>query len=264
MLAIVQSISLNGIEGYKVQVQVDIANGLPAFDIVGLPDASIREAKERVRSAIKNTIGNVINSKITVNLAPASVKKEGSFLDLPISIAILQASEVVKMNDNNKKVEDICFIGELSLDGKINKVNGVLAMCIEAQKLGFKEIIVPEDNLEEASLTKNIVVKGAASLKCVIHYLMNQENLKTIDVNINNILNLTSGFDFDFSDVSGQESAKRALEISAAGGHNVCLIGSPGSGKTLLAKRMITILPRINYEETLELTKIYGSCKRLP
>ena len=208
MLAIVQSISLNGIEGYKVQVQVDIANGLPAFDIVGLPDASIREAKERVRSAIKNTIGNVINSKITVNLAPASVKKEGSFLDLPISIAILQASEVVKMNDNNKKIEDICFIGELSLDGKINKVNGVLAMCIEAQKLGFKEIIVPEDNLEEASLTKNIVVKGAASLKCVIHYLMNQENLKTIDVNINNILNLTSGFDFDFSDVSGQESAK--------------------------------------------------------
>ncbi len=231
MLSIIKSMALHGLDGYLVDVQVDISNGLPYFEIVGLPDTSIRESKERVKSAIRNSGEDFPSRRIVVNLAPADTKKEGSCFDLSIAIGILKANQRIE-----KDLTNIALLGELSLDGKLNKVNGVLPMCVEALKLGIKTIILPKENASEAAVVKELQIIPADNLNQVIDYLTNIQDIQPIDVDIEKIFE-TNEHTIDFSEVKGQESAKRALEIAAAGGHNCLLIGSPGSRKNNVSKK---------------------------
>lgn len=254
MLSIIKSMSLIGLEGYLVNIEIDVSAGIPCWDIVGLPDASVKEAKERVRTAIKNSGYDMQSRKIVVNLSPADIKKEGSFFDLPIAIGILACSG----NINKKSIEDTIFIGELSLDGKVNKVNGVLPMCIEAKKLGIKRVILPIENTKEAAVVKEIEVIGAKSLIEVVNFLNYRIHIESTKFDFKKLFHNREAEILDFSEVKGQENIKRALEIAAAGGHNCLLIGSPGSGKTMLARRVPSILPDLTFEESLETTKIHS------
>ena len=260
MLSMVKSMSLHGLEGYLVNIQVDVSGGLPSCDIVGLPDASVKESKERVRTAIKNTGIDLKSRKIVINLAPANTRKEGALYDLPIAIAILIANEEI----SNLDISDTVFIGELSLNGKINKVNGIFPMCLEASKLGIKKAIIPKENAKEASIVKELEVIGVESLEEVINILEGRITAKKTESRIEDFINENIKYKFDFADVKGQESIKRALEVAAAGGHNCLLIGSPGSGKTMMSSCLPSILPDLTFEEALEITKIHSVNGLLP
>ena len=254
MISNVKTICLNGIDGNLVEVQTDITGGLPTFEIVGLPDTSVRESKERIRAAIKNSEIEFPSRKIVINLAPASTKKEGTSYDLPIAIGILSAlNEIIQEN-----LENTIFIGELSLDGKINHINGVLPMCIEALNLGIKRVILPKSNEREAAVINDLEIIGVSNLKEVVDYLNQIIKIERTNINIMEIFYKKNTEGIDFSEVKGQENVKRALEIAAAGGHNCVLIGPPGSGKTMIARRIPTILPDLTFEEALEVTKIHS------
>ena len=242
-----------GINGEEIIVEVDISNGLPAFELVGLPDTAVRESRERVRAALKNSGYKFPTTRITVNLAPADFKKDGSGLDLPIAIGILCGSGQITA----EAISDKVFVGELALDGSIREVSGILPMIIKAKETGRKEIYIPPGNAAEGELVDGIEVFAPESLTQLTMHLEKTEiiaalNKRKMSIESNCVYNV------DFSDVQGQVVAKRALEIAAAGGHNVRMVGAPGAGKTMLARRLPTILPPMTEEEALEVTKIYS------
>ena len=226
MLSTVKSMSLHGLQGYLIDVQVDVGPGLPYYEIVGLPDTSVRESKERVRAAIKNSGIEIKSRRIVINLAPADTKKEGSIFDLPIAIGILNATENITIQQK-AEFETTILLGELSLDGKLNKINGVLPICVEAKRLGIKRVILPKHNDKEAAIVKELEIIGANDLKQVVNILSGIE--KIIKEENNEIDIFKQKYKYDFSEVKGQKNVNRALEIAAAGGHNCILIGSPGS-----------------------------------
>jgi len=254
MLSKIKSIALNGLDGNLVEIQTDISNGIPEFEIVGLPDVSVKEAKKRIVAAIKNSNIEFPNKKILINLAPANIRKEGSSFDLAMAVGILIAIGQIPKIDMDKLASTI-FIGELSLDGKINRINGVLPMCIEAKELGIKKVILPKANSNEASIISELDIIPVERIEELIQYLNNEKEIPRF-LSKNFIFN--ENYKIDFSEVKGQENVKRALEITAAGGHNCLMIGSPGAGKTMMAKRLVTILPELTINEAMEITKIHS------
>lgn len=255
MLAKIKSVAILGIDAYEVEVEVDITFGLPTFSIVGLPDTSVKESKDRVRSAIKNSeVEFPQNKKITINLSPADKKKEGPSFDLPIAVGILVAEGFI----STEKINNYLIVGELSLDGKINSIKGALSISILAKQKNYKGIIIPYSNADESAVVEGIDIIPVVSLKDVINFLNNKLNIDPYKINIMEVFSKSAIYPVDFSEVKGQQHIKRALEIAAAGGHNVLMIGPPGSGKTMLARRFPTILPEMNLEESIETTKIHS------
>lgn len=260
MLARVLSSAVFGIDAYVVEVEVDIAGGLPAFATVGLPEGAVKESKDRVKAAIKNSGYDFPSRRITVNLAPADMKKEGAAFDLPMAVGILAATDVV----SKSRLDQYFILGELSLDGRVKPIKGTLPISVTARDVSVKGLLLPKENSREAAVVKGVEVLPIDTLSDCVEFLNGSLHIDPVEVDLEEVFRTEVNYPVDFSDVKGQEHVKRCLEVAAAGGHNVIMIGPPGSGKTMLAQRIPTILPDMNFEESLETTKIHSVMGLIP
>ena len=260
MLARVLSGALLGIDAYPVEVEVDISQGLPQFSTVGLPEGAVKESKDRVKSAIKNSGYEFPVRRITINLAPAGIKKDGAAFDLPMAIGILTATGVIK----ERREAPLAFLGELSLDGRIKPVRGALPVAVAARHWPIAGLVLPEENAREGSIVEGLPVYGVRDLGQLVDFLNGEQSLEPCQVDVGELFERASTPDIDFAEVRGQEHVKRAMEVAAAGQHNLLMIGPPGSGKTMLARRLPSILSAQSFDEALESTKIHSIMGMLP